>query len=40
MSYSETTALAKMQEEALLYRAMEDDIAAQVLRRLSAIKPA
>jgi LPS-assembly lipoprotein len=39
MSYSETTALAKMQEETLLYRAMEDDIAAQVLRRLSAIKP-
>jgi LPS-assembly lipoprotein len=40
MSYSETAALAKMQEEALLYRAMEDDIAAQVLRRLAAIKPA
>ncbi len=38
MSYSETVALAKMQEEALLYRAMEDDIAAQVLRRLAAIK--
>jgi LPS-assembly lipoprotein len=40
MSYSETTALAKAQEEALLYRAMEDDIAAQVLRRLAAIKAA
>ena len=40
MSYSETTALAKEQEEALLYRAMEDDIVAQVLRRLAAIKPA
>jgi LPS-assembly lipoprotein len=40
MSYSETTALAKTQEEALLYRAMEDDIAAQVLRRLAAIKAA
>ncbi len=38
MSYSETVALAKMQEEALLYHAMEDDIAAQVLRRLAAIK--
>ena len=40
MSYSETVALAKAQEEALLYRAMEDDIVAQVLRRLAAIKPA
>jgi len=39
MSYSETSALAKMQEEALLYRAMEDDIVAQVLRRLAAIRP-
>ena len=39
MSYSETAALAKMQEEALLYRAMEDDIVAQVLRRLAAITP-
>ena len=39
MSYSETAALAKAQEEALLYRAMEDDIAAQVLRRLAALAP-
>ena len=39
MSYNETLALAKAQEEALLYRAMEDDIVAQVLRRLAAIKP-
>ena len=38
MSYSETSALAKAQEELLLYRAMEDDIVAQVLRRLSSIK--
>ena len=38
MSYSETAALAKAQEETLLYRAMEDDIVAQVLRRLAAIK--
>jgi len=38
MSYSETAALAKMQEEALLYRAMEDDIVAQVLRRLAALR--
>ncbi len=40
MSYSETAALAKAQEEAQLYRAMEDDIVGQVLRRLAAIKPA
>ena len=39
MSYSETAALAKAQEEALLYRAMEDDIVAQVLRRLAAVAP-
>jgi LPS-assembly lipoprotein len=39
MSYGESAALAKAQEEALLYRAMEDDIAGQVLRRLAAIRP-
>ncbi len=39
MSFSETAALAKTQEEALLYRAMEDDVVAQVMRRLSAIQP-
>lgn len=39
MSYSETQALAKAQEEAQLYRAMEDDIATQVLRRLAAAQP-
>jgi LPS-assembly lipoprotein len=38
LSYSETAALAKQQEEALLFRAMEDDIVAQVLRRLSSVK--
>ena len=38
VSYSETAALAKAQEELLLYRAMDDDIVAQVLRRLAAIK--
>jgi LPS-assembly lipoprotein len=38
MSYNETAALAKQQEELLLYRAMEDDIVAQVLRRLASIK--
>jgi LPS-assembly lipoprotein len=38
MSYNESAALAKQHEELLLYRAMEDDIVAQVLRRLSSIK--
>jgi LPS-assembly lipoprotein len=39
MSYSETAALAKRDEELLLYRAMEDDIVTQVLRRLASLKP-
>jgi LPS-assembly lipoprotein len=38
MSYSEMAALAKEQEEALLYRAMQSDIVAQVMRRLAAVK--
>jgi LPS-assembly lipoprotein len=37
MSYSETLALAKEEEEALLYRAMQSDIVAQVMRRLAAV---
>lgn len=37
MSYSETAALAKEQEEAFLYRAMQSDIVAQVMRRLAAV---
>ena len=37
MSYNETNALAKEQEEAQLLRAMQTDIVQQVLRRLSAI---
>lgn len=37
MSFNETDALAKQQEEALLYRAMDEDIVAQVLRRLASI---
>ena len=39
MSYSETTALAKEQEEAELMRAMQTDIVRQVLRRLAALNP-
>jgi LPS-assembly lipoprotein len=35
MSTSETTALAKMQEEDQLYAAMQSDIVMQVMRRLS-----
>ncbi len=38
MSFSETAALAKEQEEALVYRAMEADIAQQVMRRLAAVR--
>lgn len=38
LSYNETLALAKAQEEAELYREMQSDVVLQVLRRLSAIK--
>jgi LPS-assembly lipoprotein len=37
LSYDETAALAKEQEQAELYRAMHGDIAAQVVRRLAAV---
>ena len=37
MSYSESLALAKEEEESLLYRAMQTDIVAQVMRRLAAV---
>ncbi len=37
-SYSETQALGKLDEEALLYRDLEDDMVQQLLRRLSSIK--
>jgi LPS-assembly lipoprotein len=40
MSYSETTALAKDHEADMLFRAMQADIATQVLRRLAALGPA
>lgn len=39
MSYNETLALAKEGEEALTVRAMQADLAAQVLRRLAAVRP-
>lgn len=38
LSYAESAALAKEQEEALLYRAMQADIVAQVMRRLAAVQ--
>jgi LPS-assembly lipoprotein len=38
MSFTESAALAKEQEEALLYRAMQSDIVAQVMRRLAAVQ--
>ena len=37
LSYSETAALAKEQEELVLFRDMQADIVAQVLRRLAAL---
>ncbi len=37
MSYSESVALAKEQEEALLWRTMQSDIVSQVMRRLAAV---
>ena len=37
LSYSESAALAKEQEETQLFRAMQSDIVQQVLRRLSAV---
>jgi LPS-assembly lipoprotein len=38
MSYSESFALAKEQEEAQLFRAMQSDIVAQVMQRLARVK--
>lgn len=38
IGYSETAALAKEEEEALLYRDMRQDMLQQVLRRLAAVR--
>jgi LPS-assembly lipoprotein len=38
MTYNERDALGKEQEEEMLYRAMQADIANQVLRRLAALR--
>lgn len=39
MSYSENLALAKQHEEEDLYREMQADIVAQVMRQLAALRP-
>jgi LPS-assembly lipoprotein len=38
MTYNERDALGKEQEEEMLFRAMQSDIAIQVLRRLAAVR--
>jgi LPS-assembly lipoprotein len=38
MTYNERDALGKEQEEEMLYRAMQGDVANQVLRRLAAVR--
>jgi LPS-assembly lipoprotein len=38
ISYNESAALAKQDEEALLYRDMQTDIVQQLMRRLAAVK--
>ena len=38
LSYTESAALAKEQEEAILYRAMQSDIVSQVMRRLASVR--
>jgi LPS-assembly lipoprotein len=39
LSYAEEVALGKDQEEAELFREMQSDVVAQVLRRLAALRP-
>ena len=38
LSYTETAALAKEQEEGFLFRTMQSDIVAQVMRRLASVQ--
>ncbi|MDQ6680652.1 MAG: LPS assembly lipoprotein LptE [Pseudomonadota bacterium] len=38
LSYTESAALAKEQEEAALYRSMQTDIVSQVMRRLASVQ--
>ena len=39
LSFSETAALSKEVEEAMLYRDMQNDIVQQIMRRLARVKP-
>lgn len=39
LTYDDSNLLAKQQEEALLWRDMETDLAVQLLRRLAAVAP-
>jgi len=38
INYSETLALAKETEEALLYKSMQTDVVQQLMRRLAAVR--
>ncbi len=38
LTYTESAALSKEQEEAFLYRSMQNDIVSQVLRRLASVQ--
>ena len=40
LSFNESEVMAKEQEEAMLYRDMQSDLVQQILRRLTALKPA
>ncbi len=40
LSYDDSNVLAKEQEEALLWRDMQNDMVQQLMRRLTAVKPA
>jgi LPS-assembly lipoprotein len=40
LTYTESAALAKEQEEAFLFRIMQSDIVSQLLRRLASARPA
>lgn len=39
LPYDETQVLSKGEEEALLYRDMQNDVVAQIMRRIAAAKP-
>jgi LPS-assembly lipoprotein len=40
LTYDDSQVIAKQQEEAMLYKDMEEDAASQILRRMTAIKRA